>query len=287
MKYCQYCGAKLEEGQQCTCQVAQQVAARQAAAAQQPAARPAAPVQQPAVRPAPIPPKQHAVVPRSIQNQGQREELQKTMAQAGQSARAAGKAAWSSAKSLAGSAQGALSNGAGAQGAALYRMAMMAFGALHILLFFILSYAKLNSQGVEMKLFSQLTGFNFPRNMTAINFIRFAQDSANFGVADAGDALTALVVLFGVPVLCGVLLIVLNLKKKARGMIGSIVLSVLTLLDYLVIKLFIGEMASSFSQMGYKTGFGFSFVVVMLIVVLQIVVAIMGHVAAKKAGTAA
>ena len=133
MMYCQYCGAKLEDGQQCTCQAAQQAAARQAAAAQQPAAIP----------------QQHPVVQKTVLNQQQR-----TMVQAGEPAGAFGNGMQNPAgaygASFAGPAQNKRPKRAaaqGKQGAGLFRVLMMVFGVLHVLFFFILPYAKLDNTG--------------------------------------------------------------------------------------------------------------------------------------------
>ena len=273
--YCQFCGAKLEEGRQCTCQASQQAAAQQQTTAQ-------------------------SAAPKPVLTQEQKEEMQKMMAQAGESARTAGKALWSSAKvagkalgssakSLAGSAQGALKDGEARKDPALYRKGMLAFGALHVLFFFLLSYAKMDRVNAEVKLFTQVTGVEIPRRLTGLSLLRFMKISAEWSGMSSKAVASAMmwnVILFTLPVLCGVLLIVLNRKAKKNGMIGSVVLSVLTLLSYLLVNAVItsDEMALSFKELGYRTGFGCGFAI--LVAVLQTAAAVMGHTAAKKAQAA-
>lgn len=262
MRYCQFCGTKLEDGQQCTCKGAQEAAAQQ----QRPAAQ-----KQP------------------VLTQEQKEEMQKTMAEAKESAKAAGKALWNSAKaygsSFAESAQGALSKGAAAQGAltaALYRKVMMAFGALQVLFFFILSYAKLDGSGSVVKSVARLIGIDVPRRLTGLTMLRLMNGCVEYGIPNAETALAEFAVLFGLPVLCGVLLIVFNRKEKSGGMISSIVLSVLTLLSYLAVH---GDLSGNVEMLGYEMGLGFGFAFV--VTALQIAAAVMGHITGKKAQAAA
>lgn len=260
MRYCQFCGTKLEDGQQCTCQEAQEAAAQQQSAAKKP-----------------------------VLTQEQKDEMQKTMSQAKESAKAAGKVLWNSAKaygsSFTESAQSAVSKGAAAQGApaALYRKVMMAFGALQVLFFFILSYAKLDGSGAAVRAIANYMGINIPRRLTGLTFLRLMNGCVEYGIPNADEAFMEFVVLFGLPVLCGVLLIVFNRKEKpGGGMIGSVILSVLTLLSYLVANI---SLSGNVDMLGYKMGLGFGFVFV--VTILQIAAAVMGHIAGKKAKAAA
>ena len=261
MRYCQFCGTKLEDGQQCTCKGAQEAAAEQ----QRPAAR------------------------KHVLTQEQKEEMQKTMSEAKESAKAAGKALWNSAKAygstFAESAQSAMSKGAAAQGtltAAMYQKIMMAFGALQVLFFFILSYAKLDGSGSVVKSVARFIGIDVPNRLTGLTMLWLMNGCAEYGIPNADTAFMEFVVLFGVPVLCGVLLIVFNRKEKSGGMISSIVLSVVTLLSYLVVH---SDLSGNVEMLGYKMGLGFGFV--FLVTALQIAAAVMGHITGKKAQAAA
>lgn len=252
----------MEDGQQCTCKDAQQ-----AETAQQ---------QRPAVQ-------------KSVLTQEQKEKMQKTMAETKESAKAAGKVLWNSAKAygstFAGSAQSALSKGAAAQGAltaAMYQKIMMAFGALQVLFFFILSYARLDGSGSVVKSVAKFIGIDIPRRLTGLTLLRLMNGCAEYGIPNADTAFMEFAVLFGVPVLCGVLLIVFNRKEKSGGMLSSIGLSALTLLSYLAMH---GDLSGNVEMLGYKMGLGFGFV--FLVTALQIAAAVMGHIAGKKAAAAA
>ena len=261
MRYCQFCGTKLEDGQQCICKGAQEAAAVQ----------------------------QRPTVQEPILTREQKEEMQKTMSEAKESARAAGKALWNSAKAygstFAESAQNVLSKGAAAQGtltAAMYQKIMMVFGALQVLFFFILSYAKLDGSGSVVKSVARFIGIDVPNRLTGLTMLRLMNGCAEYGIPNADTAFMEFVVLFGVPMLCGILLIVFNRKAKSGGMISSIVLSVVTLLSYLVVH---GDLSGNVEMLGYKMGLGFGFVFV--VTALQIAAAVMGHIASKKAAAAA
>ena len=65
-------------------------------------------------------------------------------------------------------------------------------------------------------------------------------------------------------------------------MISSIVLSVVTLLSYLVVH---SDLSGTVEMLGYKMGLGFGFV--FLVTALQIAAAVMGHITGKKAQAAA
>ena len=278
--YCKFCGAKLEDGQVCTCPEAQQ-------AAQQPAAA------------------------KGALSQEQKDEMKRTMLEAGKSAKAAGKALWSSAKvvggaaldqarevggaamdqakSLAGAAQGAASGGGPAikKGPDLYRKIMMAFGALHVFLYFFFSYGRLGSRNDTVRYAEQMLKISLPKRLTGPAFLRVLTASVRYGGSGADEAYTMAVMMFALPVVLGLLIILLNCLGKKKGMIGSVVLSVLTLLGYVVINALMSEEARAFEEIGYKMGFGFGFVVIVALVIVQTVVAVKGHAACKKAQTAA
>lgn len=272
MKYCQYCGTQLEDGQQCTCKDAWDAAVQQAAAEQLAAQKAAAKQQKP------------------VLTQEQKEEMQRTVAEAKQSAKAAGKVLWNSAKaygsSFAETAQSTLSKGGAAQGTltgAMCRKIMMAFGALQVLFFFILSYAKLDGSGAMVKTIASFMGIDVPRRMTGLTAIRLMSGCAERGIPNADEAFIEMLIMFGLPVVCGILLIVFNRKEKAGGgMLSSIVLSVLTLVSYVLAHT---ALSGNVEMLGYKMGLGFGFV--FLVSILQIAAAVMGHIVSKKADSAA
>ena len=280
--YCDHCGAKLEDGRPET---------QQAAETQQPAA------------------------PKKGLSQEQKDEMKKSVSEAGESAKAAGKALWNSAKvvssaalgqakvfggaaldqakQLAGSAQGAMADGSLKDSPVLYRMILMGFGALHVLLLFVLSYAKLGKKGEDLLYFERLFHITLPKRMTGPAFLKFMDAVSKTGVggSDADATYAMVVVIFALPVVCGLLLILLNLlavrSGKQGGMISSIVLSSVTLLDYVLIKALMVNETEPLTEMGYKMGFGFGFVVIAALVAVQIAVAVKGHIACKKARAAA
>lgn len=262
MKYCQFCGTQLEDGEQCTCPDAQEARVAEA--------------------------QQRARTQKPVLTQEQKEEMQKTMAEAKASAKAAGKALLGTAKaygsSFAESAQNGLAKGGAAQaGAAMYRKIMMAFGALQVLFFFILSYAKLDGSGSLVKTIASYIGIDVPRRLTGFTAVRLMNACAEYGIPNADEAFMELLIVFGVPVLCGVLLIVFNLKgKPGGGMLSSIILSALTLVCYFIART---DLSGAVEKLGYEMGLGFGFV--LLVSALQTAAAVLGHIASKKAKSAA
>ena len=121
-------------------------------------------------------------------------------------------------------------------------------------------------------------GIDVPSRLTALNLIQLMKGCDELGVRNADAAFIVFLVLFGLPVLFGVLLIIMNCVKRSGGMIGSIVLSALTLVCYLLAY---PDMSANAENLGYEMGLGI--VLVAVVVVLQIIVAVIGHIVGRKA----
>lgn len=125
-------------------------------------------------------------------------------------------------------------------GLSIFRFALCVLGALHVLAFFFLSYAKLSGMG-------RLLGSVLPEKMTAMSYIAFSFDMADMGLADMGTVILNTVVCL-LPVLVG-LLVVKNgaLRKDKKSYLRSVGLAVAALLIYMLL----GAAMSSCESAGY------------------------------------
>ena len=108
------------------------------------------------------------------------------------------------------------------------RVALMVLGALHLLLFFFLSYGEVHLMSAMNTLF----GSDFPSRLTALNTISLLKGCVDLGIEGASTALVEVSVLALLPVALGIAVLVLNLKKSGNVGLKCVVLSVLTLLAY-------------------------------------------------------
>ena len=113
------------------------------------------------------------------------------------------------------------------------KIALMVLGALHTLLFFTMSYGQIHL----MSALNAIVGSNFSNRLTALNAISLMKGCADLGIDGAGVALVEVTVLALLPVAMGLIVLALGLKRNGkRGGLLPVVLSVVTLLAYLVLR---------------------------------------------------
>ena len=113
------------------------------------------------------------------------------------------------------------------------KIALMVLGALHTLLFFTMSYGQIHL----MSALNAIVGSNFSNRLTALNAISLMKGGADLGIDGAGAALVEVTVLALLPVAMGLIVLALSLKRSGkRGGLLPVVLSVVTLLAYLVLR---------------------------------------------------
>ena len=113
------------------------------------------------------------------------------------------------------------------------KIALMVLGALHTLLFFTMSYGQIHL----MSALNAIVGSNFSNRLTALNAISLMKGCADLGIDGAGVALVEVTVLALLPVAMGLIVLALSLKRNGkRGGLLPVVLSVVTLLAYIVLK---------------------------------------------------
>ena len=113
------------------------------------------------------------------------------------------------------------------------KIALMVLGALHTLLFFTMSYGQIHL----MSALNAIVGSNFSNRLTALNAISLMKGCADLEIDGAGAALVEVTVLALLPVAMGLIVLALSLKRNGkRGGLLPVVLSVVTLLAYLVLR---------------------------------------------------
>lgn len=115
------------------------------------------------------------------------------------------------------------------------RITLIVLGALHVLAFFGLPYAKLSGLGI-------LLSFALPERLTAMSYIALTLNAAGNDLIDGG-VLVLNVVSCLLPLLLGLGVIVTNVRRK--GYAGSLILGVCLLLVYLFLGAAFGEMSSN------------------------------------------
>lgn len=150
----------------------------------------------------------------------------------------------------------------------LFRWILVALGAIHVLMFFLLSYA--DNQ------YLSILGLDVPGKMTALNYIRFSLGVAEYGLVDESVALVNLVVCL-IPLCLGIVTLLSSLKGLSKkGCILTIVLAGVCLLDYLIL----GVAFQAAEQLGYETTAGGA--IACLVSLAQLGVAIASLVMASK-----
>ena len=113
------------------------------------------------------------------------------------------------------------------------KIALMVLGALHTLLFFTMSYGQIHL----MSALNAIVGSNFSNRLTALNAISLMKGCADLGIDGAGAALVEVTVLTLLPVALGLVVLALSLKNGGKkGGLAPVVMSVVTLLAYIVLK---------------------------------------------------
>lgn len=113
------------------------------------------------------------------------------------------------------------------------RLALMVLGALHTLLFFTMSYGRIHL----MSALNAIMGSSFSSRLTALNAISLMKGCVDLGIDGAGAALAEVTVLALLPVALGLAVLALSLKKGGKkGGLAPVVMSVVTLLAYIVLK---------------------------------------------------
>lgn len=125
-------------------------------------------------------------------------------------------------------------------GMSIFRFALCVFGALHVLGFFFLSYAKLSGAG-------WLLSSVLPKKMTALSYISFTFDMADMGLADGGTVILNTVVCL-LPMLVGLLVLKNGITcKNKKRYLYSVILGVVALLIYMLL----GASMASCESAGY------------------------------------
>lgn len=157
----------------------------------------------------------------------------------------------------------------------LFEIIMMVCGILHILMFFMLSYGKTIGLTEDMRVAVSYLGISLPQKLTGLNAIRIMEDLSQLGIENARTAYAGVVVIFGLPLVLGAVIILVNILQK-RKLVLPVILSVLTLCSYFVGK----RMLAEYLDLGYKLGGGFW--IVCLVSLLQLAAAGMNYAANKK-----
>ena len=113
------------------------------------------------------------------------------------------------------------------------RIVLMVLSALQVLLFFTLSHGSVRLLSALNSIF----GSEFSDKLTAMNTMHIMDALSELGVQGAGTALVEFTILFLLPLVLGLAILVLNLRKGGgkTGLI-CVVLSVLTLLAYILLR---------------------------------------------------
>ena len=113
------------------------------------------------------------------------------------------------------------------------RIVLMVLSALQVLLFFTLSHGSVRLLSALNSMF----GSEFSDKLTAMNTMHIMDALSELGVQGAGTALVEFTILFLLPLVLGLAILVLNLRKGGgkTGLI-CVVLSVLTLLAYILLR---------------------------------------------------
>ena len=162
----------------------------------------------------------------------------------------------------------------------IYRILLMAAGALQLLFFFILPYATLSEMMGALSGLAQGLGMGdmYPKNLTGLAAVKMLSAMPDYGVI--------MVFVFVPPVVMGVLVLLMNLfGKKRLSYVGSIIFSFLMVNFYG----FAAFMVSLLADAGYKTSLGGAVCVILSIAMF--VISIIGSVkdgkpAAETAGAA-
>lgn len=130
-------------------------------------------------------------------------------------------------------------------GMSVFRLALCILGAVHVLAFFLLSYAKLSGVGM-------LLGSIMPSRMTAMHYMTFTFHMAEMGMADGSTVLVNTVVCL-VPPLMGALILWLGLTRRtAKGYKLSAIAGVVCL----VFDVILAAAMSSITDAGYRGTMG-------------------------------
>ena len=113
------------------------------------------------------------------------------------------------------------------------RIVLMVLSALQVLLFFTLSHGSVRLLSALNSIF----GSEFSDKLTAMNTMRILDALSELGVQGADGALVEFTILFLLPLVLGLAVLALNLRKGGgkTGLV-CVVLSVLTLLAYILLR---------------------------------------------------
>lgn len=113
------------------------------------------------------------------------------------------------------------------------RIVLMVLSALQVLLFFTLSHGSVRLLSALNSIF----GSEFSDKLTAMNTMRILNALSELGVQGADGAVVEFTILFLLPLVLGLAVLALNLRKGGgkTGLV-CVVLSVLTLLAYILLR---------------------------------------------------
>ena len=153
------------------------------------------------------------------------------------------------------------------------RIVLMVLSALQVLLFFTLSHGSVRLLSALNSIF----GSEFSDKLTAMNTMRILNALSELGVQGADGALVEFTIVFLLPLVLGLAVLALNLRKGGgkTGLV-CVVLSVLTLLAYILLR----------ADLEANSGLGFTVESGMLAYVVtaaQIAAAVLCMVTSKRA----
>lgn len=120
-------------------------------------------------------------------------------------------------------------------GKSLYRVTLTVMGALHVLIFFFMSYGHLGDKLVRQ--FASELGIKIASSLTGPNAIRFYGRLAEYNVSHALENYWCCILFFGLPMVMGILIAAMNLMNNTKKSYTlSIVFTVLSLIGYTCVK---------------------------------------------------
>lgn len=155
-------------------------------------------------------------------------------------------------------------------GKSLYRVALTVLGALHVLIFFFMSYGRMGDKLVRQ--FASELGIKMAASLTGPNAIRFYGGLADYNVSNAEENYWSCILFFGLPMVMGILVAVMNLMNNSRKSYTlSIIFSALGLLGYLVLKIIMPVFEDMYFELNGNIN------IVLIITAVQLAAAVMGR----------
>lgn len=158
----------------------------------------------------------------------------------------------------------------------IFSVLLMVCSCLHVLLFFVLSYGRLNGWNSALGAAASYLGLDVPQRLTGLAAIRVIKSCAEVGIPNGEEAYASAIIAFGLPILISVVIFLVNIVKRNSAVV-SIILSVVMLPAYLLMK----AVLDTYTDLGYDLGGGT--VWVFLLTVVQLIIAVLNCAANKNA----